>query len=88
MQYEVINLGTDQNPKNINLGINCSPLEHNAFIKLFKEYKDIFHGLTMILRSMTLKSSNMLFLLGKRLNLCNKNSEKSTLILSFKSRRN
>jgi hypothetical protein len=42
MQYEVINLGTDQNPQNINLGINCSPSERNAFIKLFKEYKDIF----------------------------------------------
>jgi hypothetical protein len=37
MQYEVINLGTDQNPKKINLETNCSSSKCNAFIKLFKE---------------------------------------------------
>jgi hypothetical protein len=42
MQYETINLGTEQNPQNINLGINFSHSEHSAFIKKFKEYKDIF----------------------------------------------
>lgn len=42
MQYEVINLGTKQNPHNVNLGTRCSPSERETFIKLFKEYKDIF----------------------------------------------
>jgi hypothetical protein len=38
----VVNLGTDNHPQNINLGTNFSPMEKQAFIKLFKEYKDIF----------------------------------------------
>jgi hypothetical protein len=42
MQFEVINLGTSNMPQNVNLGKNCSPVEKQAFIKLFKEYKDIF----------------------------------------------
>jgi hypothetical protein len=42
MQFEVINLGTNNTPQNINLGKNCSSEERQAFIKLFKEYKDIF----------------------------------------------
>jgi hypothetical protein len=42
MQFEVINLGSDNTPQNINLGKKCSLEERQAFIKLFKEYKDIF----------------------------------------------
>jgi hypothetical protein len=42
MQFEVINMGSDNTPHNINLGKKCSPEERQAFIKLFKEYKDIF----------------------------------------------
>ena len=42
MQYEVINLGTPDKPQNINLGVQCSDEEKMAFIKLFKEYKDVF----------------------------------------------
>jgi hypothetical protein len=42
MQFEVINLGTNNMPQNINLGKNFSLTERQAFIKLFKEYKDIF----------------------------------------------
>jgi len=42
MQFEVINLGTNTIPKNVNLGKNFSPPERQYFIKLFKEYKDIF----------------------------------------------
>ena len=42
MQYEVINLGTPDKPQNINLGVQCSDEEKFSFIKLFKEYKDVF----------------------------------------------
>ena len=42
MQYEVINIGTLDKPQNINLGVECSNDEKEAFVKLFKEYKDIF----------------------------------------------
>ena len=40
--YETINLGTQDNPQNINLGKGCSEQERSAFIKLFKEFKDVF----------------------------------------------
>ena len=26
----------------MNLGIDCTPIEKSAFIKLFKEFKDVF----------------------------------------------
>jgi hypothetical protein len=40
--YETVNLGTKENPQNINLGKGCSEQERYAFIKLFKEFKDVF----------------------------------------------
>jgi hypothetical protein len=40
--YETINLGTQDNPQNINLGKECSEQERSAFIKLFKEFQDVF----------------------------------------------
>jgi len=40
--YETVNLGTQDNPQNINLGKGCSKQEKSSFIKLFKEFKDIF----------------------------------------------
>jgi hypothetical protein len=40
--YETINLGTRDNPQNINLGKGCSEHERFTFIKLFKEFKDVF----------------------------------------------
>jgi hypothetical protein len=40
--YETVNLGTRDNPQNINLGKGCSEQERSSFIKLFKEFKDIF----------------------------------------------
>jgi hypothetical protein len=40
--YETINLGMQDNPQNINLGKGCSEQEKYAFIKLFKEFKDMF----------------------------------------------
>ncbi len=42
MSYEVINLGTKENPQNVNLGTDCTNDERVAFIRLFKEFKDIF----------------------------------------------
>ena len=35
MQYELINLGTEAEPKYVNLGNCCSPGERCRFIKLF-----------------------------------------------------
>ena len=40
--YEAINLSTEHDTKNINLGKNCIATERATFMKLFKEYKDIF----------------------------------------------
>ena len=36
MKYETINLGTELNPQTVNLGIDYTPTEKSAFIKLFK----------------------------------------------------
>jgi hypothetical protein len=40
--YEAANLGTEQNPKNINLGKNCTHVERATFMKLLREFKDVF----------------------------------------------
>ena len=40
--YEVVNLSTKQDPKNINLGKNCTHDERTTFMKLFREFKDVF----------------------------------------------
>ena len=40
--HEALNLDTEQNPKNINLGKNCTQAERAAFMKLFREFKDVF----------------------------------------------
>ena len=42
MKYETINLGTELNPQTVNLGIDCTSTKKTAFIKLFKEFKDVF----------------------------------------------
>ena len=42
MKYESINLGTELNPQTVNLGIDCTPAKKTTFIKLFKEFKDVF----------------------------------------------
>ena len=34
--YETVNLGTQDNPQNINLGKGCSEKEKYTFIKIFK----------------------------------------------------
>jgi hypothetical protein len=40
--YGIVNLGTRDNPQNINLGKGCFEQERFSFIKLFKEFKDVF----------------------------------------------
>ena len=42
MRYEIINLGTEANPQNINLGSDYTQNEKSAFLKLFSEFKDVF----------------------------------------------
>jgi hypothetical protein len=42
LTYETINLGTKGNSQNINLGTRCFKKELFSFIKLFKEFKDVF----------------------------------------------
>jgi hypothetical protein len=40
--YEVINLGTVENPKNIFLGKSISLNEKKAYLDFLKEYQDVF----------------------------------------------
>jgi hypothetical protein len=42
LSYEEVNLGTNDNPQCINLGVGCSEQEKSTFIKLLKEFKDGF----------------------------------------------
>ena len=42
LQFELINLGTETEPKFVNLGKCCSPAERDKFLSLFKQYKDVF----------------------------------------------
>jgi hypothetical protein len=40
--YKTVSLGTLENPKNINLGKTTSKEERRAYLKLFREYQDVF----------------------------------------------
>ena len=42
LRFELINLGTDLKPKNINLGLGLMSDEKSAFIGLLKRYKNVF----------------------------------------------
>ena len=42
LQFKLINLGTETNPKYVNLGKCCSPAKRDKFASLFKQYKDVF----------------------------------------------
>jgi hypothetical protein len=42
MSVELINLGTEQIPQNVNLGLGCYPFERTNFINLLKRYNDFF----------------------------------------------
>ena len=41
MQFELVNLGSEAEPKYVNLGKCCSLGERHKFINLFKQYKDV-----------------------------------------------
>jgi hypothetical protein len=40
--HEIINLGTLENPKNVNISIIMSREEMNSYLKLFRQYQDVF----------------------------------------------
>jgi len=42
MKYEINNLWIENNPQNINLGVDCTIEERSPFINLFNEYKYVF----------------------------------------------
>jgi len=42
LNFDIINLGTGQCPQTINFGKDCTPAKKSTFIKLLKQYKDIF----------------------------------------------
>jgi len=37
-----VNIGTDNSPKYVNLGVDCTIEEVDQYISLFKEYVDVF----------------------------------------------
>ena len=42
LNYKTVNLGNEQNPQLINIGLTCSPKEERDLVKLCKELKDVF----------------------------------------------
>lgn len=42
LNYELINLGTDTKPQKINLGLGISPEKILAYIRLLRQYKNVF----------------------------------------------
>ena len=42
LNYTHVNMGTEQDPHFINIGIHCSHDERRSFIKLCREFKDLF----------------------------------------------
>jgi hypothetical protein len=42
MMHFLVNLGTLEQPKYINLGTCCSEAEKHTFTQLFKRYRDVF----------------------------------------------
>ena len=67
--YEAVNLGTEHDPMNINLGKNCTSVERAAFMKLFREYKDVFAWTYEDLKTYDTKIIQHVIPLKKMLNL-------------------
>ena len=42
LNHKTANLGTEENPQFINIGLTCCPEEERYLVKLCKEYKDVF----------------------------------------------
>ena len=42
LRFEVVNLGSNEKPQNVNLGLGLSSEERISFIRLLKTYKGVF----------------------------------------------
>jgi len=42
LNYELVNLGTNAKPQNINIGLGLAPEEKLAYIRLLRQYKNVF----------------------------------------------
>ena len=42
MKFELVNLGTESKPQNVNLGLELTLEERTAFIRLLNKYKNVF----------------------------------------------
>jgi len=42
LRFELVHLGTDLKPQNINIGLGLTPNEKSAFVHLLKKYKNVF----------------------------------------------
>jgi len=42
LNYELVNIGTNAKPQNINLGLGLAPEEKLSYIHLLKQYKSVF----------------------------------------------
>lgn len=47
LNYELVNLGTNAKPQNINLGLSLTHEEKLAYIHLLRQYKNVFPGIMM-----------------------------------------
>ena len=59
--YKVVNLGTKQNLKNINLGKSYTSTKRATFMKLFREFKDVFAWTYEDLKTYDTKIIHMLY---------------------------
>jgi len=76
MQYEVINLGMEEQPKNVNLGTCYSPFEREKFIKLFCEFKDVFAWTYNNLKTYNTRIIQHVIPLNMMQSICSKNPER------------
>ena len=42
LNYELVNLGTNEKPRNVNLGHGLAPEEKSVYIRLLRQYKNVF----------------------------------------------
>lgn len=59
MQYDMINISSEKDPKIVNIGLGCTPTKWDAFIVLFKEYKDVFSWTYYELKTYDIRIYNM-----------------------------
>lgn len=83
MAHFLVNLGTLEQRKFINLGTCCLEAENHTFTKLFKKYKEVFAWTYEYLKTYDLVLYNISFPPKKVSNPFNKNLEKFFLLLSL-----